>query len=458
MKSLKVVGITLIALLLTGCYTQLQYSQTMREITDQEEKQAKAYSWNDDEQTNEKAQIKGEAAQRSEEYSDSAVADEEYIPIPYRDYQYADKYEACNCNPYNSYHFYGDSYFFPSYGSWYNYHRSRFGIGFTSSAFYRWHMRQYFGHSFTLGFSWGYDPFGYYYDPFGYPFYDYYGYHRPYAFNYYYFYGKSGYGPGYYNDGKSRTNIRYGPRNVGADRVVTNRNRSGDSQVRSRSSSNDGSRQAVRTRSVGTSRSSGTVNRNSSGSTRVTRSRSSNNGGKSGSARTRSRGNENEQDNSRDQVYIDRTDEPSTSVIISGDRYREIRSRQLSNSSVRTLENSADLRSHLRTVQDKNTNSRIERNRPTFFERMKSFFDNNSSRIIKSRSTNSPNRIRSRSTNSGRSSSVGQSSSGSSRSSVTRSRSSSSSSSKSRGSSSSSSSRSRSGGGNSSGSERSRGN
>lgn len=452
MKILKVFGITVIALLLTGCYTQLQYSQTMREVTDQKEKEAKTYSWNDDEKANEEAQVEAESAQRTEEqYADSAVASEEYIPIPYKNYGYADAYDACNCDPYYSYNFYGDSYFFPSYGSWYNYYRPRFGIGFTTSHFYRWQMRHYWGSSLTFGFSWGYPGYHSFYDPFYYdPFYDYYWYHRsPFAFNYYYFYGKSGYGHGYYDDRKSRrSDVRYGPRTVGADRVVTNRDRSRDAQLRSRTINNDGSRQEVRTRSVGSSRSRATVDRNSS-STRRIRSRTSN---ENSATRTRSR--DNVQSNNRERVYIDRTDQSGDPVIISADRYREIRARSLSNSSLRTLDNNSDLRNHLRIVQDQNNDlrSRIEHNRPTFFNRMKSFFESNSSRFINSRSTyRSNNRAIRSGSSSSRSSTIGRSS-GHSRSSVTRSRSSSSSS-RSRGT--SSSSRSRSGGGSS---ERSRDN
>ena len=441
MKILKVFAMTMIALLLTGCYTQLQYSQTMRKITDEEKKEAKTYPQND--QVREEAQV----TQQPDEYVENES--EEYVPIYYKDYDYADGYDKCNCNPYYSYNFYGDSYFFPSYGSWYDYYRPRLGIGFSTGYFSPWHHRRYFGHSFAFTFSWGYPHSYYYYDSFHYPFYDYW-YHRPIAYNYFYFYGNSRYGYGYYGEKyrKSDRNVRYGPRNTGSNRVVSDRNRSGETRVRSRSTVNSGSRQGVRSRSVGTSRTRATVKRNSN-SSRVSRTRNSD--ANSSSARTRSR-DDIQNNSSRERVYIDRTGQKSTPVVIDRDRYREIRSRTLRNNSARALDRSSDIRSNsLRKARINDLRNRVEQRRPTFFDRMKSFFENNSSRIINSRSTNrSTNRtIRARS--SSNRSSISRSSS-SSRSKVTRSRSSSGNS-RSKG----SSSRSRSGGG-SSDSDRSRGN
>jgi len=127
MKILKVFAMTMIALLLSGCYTQLQYSQTMRKITDEDKKEAKTYPQND--QVREQAQV----TQQSDEYVENES--EEYVPIYYKDYDYVDEYDKCNCNPYYSYNFYGDSYFFPSYGSWYEYYRPRLGIGFSTATF-----------------------------------------------------------------------------------------------------------------------------------------------------------------------------------------------------------------------------------------------------------------------------------------------------------------------------------
>lgn len=440
MKTLKVFAITMIALLLTGCYTQLQYSQTMHKITDEEKKESKTYPQSG--QDREEVQN----TQRSDEYVESES--EDYVPVYYKDYGYAEEYDKCNCNPYYSYNFYGDSYFFPSYGSWYDYYRPRLGIGFSTGYFSPWHHRRYFGHSFSFTFSWGYPHSYYYYDSFHYPFYDYW-YHRPFAYNYFYFYDNSRYGYGYYGEKyrKSDRNVRYGPRNIGSNRVVSDRNRSGETRVRSRSAVNNGNRQGVRSRSVGTSRTQTTVKRNSS-SSRVSRTRNSNEN--SSSARTRSRDNI-QNNNSRERVYIDRTGQKSTPVIIDRDRYREVRARTLKNRSAQTLDHRTDIRSNDLRKARIDIRNRVEQRRPTFFQRMKSFFDNNSSRIINSGSTHRSNNSAIRSRSSSNRSSISRSSS-SSRSKVTRSRSSSSNS-RSKG----SSSRSRSGGG-SSDSDRSRGN
>lgn len=431
----------MIALLLTGCYTQLQYSQTMRPITDEREEEPRTYARG--EQVGEDARV----TEESDEYVEGEG--EDYVPVYYKDYKYAEEYDNCNCNPYYSYNFYGDSYFFPSYGSWRDYYRPRWSVGFSTGYFSPWYHSRYFGHSFAFSFSWGYPYSYYYYDSYHYPFYDYW-YHRPIAYNYFYFYGNSRYGYGYHGDKyrKSDRNVRYGPRNTGSNRVVGDRNRSGETRVRSRSAVNDGSRQGVRSRSVGTSRTRATVDR-SSNSSRVSRTRSSD--GNGSSARTRSRENI-QNDNNRERVYIDRTGQKSTPVVIDRDRYREIRSRTLRSNSARSLDRRSDIRSNsLRKARINDLRNRIDQKRPTFFDRMRTFFQSNSSRIINSRSTNRSNNRAIRSRSSSNRSSVGRSNS-SSRSKVTRSRSSSSSS-RSKG----SSSRSRSGGG-SSDSDRSRGN
>ncbi|MGD8427514.1 MAG: hypothetical protein PVH63_07770, partial [Balneolaceae bacterium] len=171
MKAVKSLIITLFALLLTGCYTQLQYSQKVKRITDREE--AGGYAQN-------------------VEQEDAGVAvetDEEGVPIYYKDYAYAERYKDCGCNPYNVYnYYYGFDYYDPY-------------LTLTPFYFHRWHpyyssyRYPYWGSrfSFSITFGWGhpyyYDPF--YYDPF---YYDYYWHgYRPFAYNYYRYYGHYGY-------------------------------------------------------------------------------------------------------------------------------------------------------------------------------------------------------------------------------------------------------------------------
>ena len=89
MKLAKATVLVLMALLLTGCYTQLQYSQTMKKVTD--DRETPEQSWNEDEN-------KYDSEYDSSEYA--YEEDEDYIPVYYKDYQYEDKYNNCDCNPY----------------------------------------------------------------------------------------------------------------------------------------------------------------------------------------------------------------------------------------------------------------------------------------------------------------------------------------------------------------------
>ena len=441
MKFVKAFIVALFSLLLTGCYTQLQYSQTMREITDEEKKEQPAYTWEQEEQS--RQQPRDEVA--AGDYADTTDVQQQ-VPIDYKDYSYAEKYAECGCNPYNVYNFYGDYYD--------GYHRpySSFGTYLSVSPFYYSRWRSTYGYryhpSFAISFSWGSPHYyhSFYYDPFYDPFYDHYWYRRGYlSYTYWKFYGN--YGAGYYyDDNKRDRNTRYAPRSIGTNRVGTQvTNRSRDASLSGRTATQN---QTVRTRSVGTNRTRATTNRNSGSTVNRTRSRSNSGNSSDGNSRTRSR--ENLQSSS--DVYIDRTDEKSRPVFIDYEKYRAIRARiadQNPRSNTR-LDNLGTQRSRLQMAPTVDVDKK-QRSRPTFFQRMKNFFENNSSRFINTRSTNRG--IRSRSSSSNRSS-VGRSTGSSNRSSVTRSRSSSSDSR-----SSGSSSRSRSGGSSSSsGSDRSRGN
>src|SRR5699024_776835 len=96
-RILKAFLITLSVTLFTGCYTQLQYSQTAHKVSD----------YRDYEQS-----------------EDGEYYDEDYIPVYYKDYAYAEAWAECGCNPYIEYNFYGGRTYWPSY---YNpVHRSYF--------------------------------------------------------------------------------------------------------------------------------------------------------------------------------------------------------------------------------------------------------------------------------------------------------------------------------------------
>lgn len=449
MKALKSLLITLVALLLTGCYTQLQYSQKMNKVTDRNKKEVQENYRSSQEQANNDTQTKSD-----DEYSDYAAGEEDYVPVYYKDYEYAQKYDECNCSPYNVYNFYGSSHDWYRYNYYKPYYSYRSYLTLSPFYHHNWHHHHHFGYSrFAFSFSWGSPHFyhRFYHDPF----YDYYyGYgYSPFAYNYHRYYGSFGYGYYYGGSGnkeKVDRNVRYGPRSIGTNRVVnSDRSRSVSNRAeRSATVTNSRSKVQTRSSSVGTTRSRGTAN-NNSGSVTRTRSRNGDGTNSNGST-TRSRSGDNIQsDNSRDRVYIDRTGE-SKPVVIDRERYNAIRSRTVTNQNfLRNLDTDHNALQRARTV---NVNTEEQKEHPAFFNRMKGFFENNTNRIITNTRRSNSSTIRSRSSSSSSRSSVSRSKSNS-RSSVSRS-SSSSSNSRSRGGSSSSS-RSRSGG--DSGSDRSRG-
>lgn len=414
MKLFKTVLITLLSLLVTGCYTQLQYSQTMKKVTDEKQsEETGVYAWNGEEEEEQAVQKEGQP--EDEQYAESE-SEEEYIPVYYKDYEYATKYgDVYNVNN----HFSNDWYAYKHYRPY-----SSFRSHYSWSPFYydRWHHHSFFGYgyhrpAFGMSFSigWGSPYYRGFHDPFFDPYFDYYWYrhHSPYANNYRYFYGKSGYGHGYYPDKKVRQdeNTRYGPRSIGTNRVASDSNRSRSVTDGRAASVSKSSSSTVRTRSTGTLR---------------TRSSENHSKGKSTTQRAR---NNNRIDSSSSDVYLDRTRGEQRPVVIDEKQLKQIRSR-LGNTG------SSDInRSRL-------GNERKET--PTFFNRMKDFFQESANSTIRTRSTT-------RSTNRAK---VNRNSS-TNRSSVTKSKSSSSNT-RSRGSSSSSRSRSDNSGSSSSDSDRSR--
>jgi hypothetical protein len=434
MKLVKKIALVVLSLLLTGCYTQLQYSQTMKKVTDSQE--APEQSWNKDQDSD----------YDSSEY---AYDEDDYITVYYKDYQYEEKYN--DCNPYNVYNFYGSN--FDRYG-YYGSSFSPFYSHLTISPFYfskwRYSHRYWSGLRFGLSFSWG-SPYYAYYDPFFDPFYDNFWYSRyynsPFAYNYRYFYGYRGYA--YYHGNKNwsyeRKDRKYGPRSIGTNRVSRN-------AVRSRSR-DDGNRRAtvsntnrVRSRSVGTTRTRSTVDRNrgnSSGS-RVDRSRGDN-------GNSRSRGSSgNNRSRSRDNIQADDNQRNSSSGILRSRSYINERSLDY-RQDLDDLRNRYDLQ---RAPKPRLSDYSQQQRRPIFFDRMRNFFKSSASQISRNleRSTST---IRNRTSSTSNRSAVSRSGNGSNKSSVTRSRSSSNNS-RSRGGSSSGS-RSRGGGSSSSDSDRSRG-
>lgn len=419
MKLLKTLIITLMSLLLTGCYTQLQYSQTMKKVTDQKQaSDTPAYSWSGEEKAESSKDKTNDDVAKSENRQEKT---KEYIPVYYKDYEYATKYG-------DVYNFYGSKgygynrYPHSGFSSFYSWHP--FSYDPLVSLYGRWNYSPHFGFSIRLGSGWPNYHYGYY-DPFYDPYYNYYWhrYNGRYAYNYSNFYGKSGYGYGYYPDKKVRedSNVRYGPRSIGTNRVETEGNRSRTVDRNRSAAVTNRTSSTVRTRSVGTTRTRDNTDRSS-----VNRDRSRDN---SSSSRSRTRG-QSQIDNSRADRYDYRSRGDEIPLVIDEKQLEQIRAR-ISNDR-KSIKNRSRLNSN--------------RDRATFFKRVKNFFENSTS--YSNDNNTRTFRVRSRAT-------VNRNSSNNDRGSVTRSKSSSSNS-RSRGS--SSSSRSRSDNDSSSSSDRSRGN
>ena len=356
MRLVKFLLLTITAVLVTGCYTQLQYTRSQ--------------------------------SAENERYES---AEEEYIPLDYRDYEYAERYKACDCNPYRSY---SSFYFAPdwNYHSFYGPHWGRMHYRpFFSSHYWalsphmRWRMRTGFGYHhnhFGFSLSWG-SPFyhsfygsSFYYDPY------WYAYHRPLAYNYYNFYGS-----GYYRN-VFRDDRDYRRRSIGTSRIQDNdrrRSRSAAndrSRVRSRSSDSSTNTPSVRRRSSGSSRTdNGSVGRtrsrsNSSGSVGRSRGgRSSSSSGNSSGGRSRSGGN-NSLQSSIDVRSSDTSDRVGRSgfLQIPADRI----SRTRSGNSARS-ENNASVRRQLRSSDRQKSDRRDSRG--GFLERLRKVFDIDRSNI-----------------------------------------------------------------------------
>ncbi|MBN2731895.1 MAG: hypothetical protein JXR26_05635 [Balneolaceae bacterium] len=327
MKLFKSITVALLLILgLSGCYTQLQYAQKSERVEDQES--VEEYSWDGEEQA---YPNEGDYEDQTAGYYDGYY-DEDYVPVYYKDYETANYWADCLCNPYgyNSGYIdgYGDGFYDGrSYGSpivSIGLGFGTFGPRFGFQSWYHnpsWYYSSRFWFNYYYGpaspfhyYAWaGYTPF--FHNPYFYRSYWYggYGYHYPYYGGYY--------GGGYVNVRPNEPARRTGLRSGGASRIETDgrtrsrgasridngtRSRSSGTTVRTRSTSvrnssgttrSRGNVERTRTRSRGTGRVTPTRTRNSGGSGSVGRSRTG-----SGSSRgTRSRGGSIDRGNDRNE-------------------------------------------------------------------------------------------------------------------------------------------------------------
>lgn len=446
MKSLKAIALTVLSVFLfTGCYTQLEYSQRMSKITETAQLNERTQSEYAD---NQAAEV-NDANTNTSAYAETeanAYAEEDYIPVYYKDYSAANWWADCLCSPYgyNRYSAY-DYWYYDRYAF-----RASFGFGHYGYPYYysrhwvyhdpflRWklrrHHRWFHHHSFfSFSWHWGYYPYSsfHYYDPF---WHHYYGY--PTAYNFYYFYNTGGRFVGGGDTVGRDVNRRYGPRSFGTNRVVSDE----ANRVRERESISNTGSSAATIRSTGTTRSRGSA-------TTVTR--SSDTGNSSTTTRTRSRSTVKRDNDSTNNTNTVRTRSRSgggqdVSVENNQNRRRVISLEDYVNSGRANYDEETKKRIRNSMVPASAINDRRldNNNRKSFLKRVRSFFNNSTTYKNSSGNISVPSRTRSsssinRSSNSTRSRSTGtsvsRSKSSSSSSGNTRSRSGGSSSSRSRG-------------------------
>ncbi len=372
---------------LSGCYTQLQYSQKMKRVTDREP--VEEYSWDGEER----------AHANTGEYEGDAGVVSDYVP-PYKDYETEQFYDKCNC-AYSDYREgYLDGVDDALTALKYNY----------STSYFRFTIGNYHPY-FSFGYNYSYSPFyssyfhSRWYHPFYYSPYYYHSFYRGYGpyfgYNYYHFYNGGGYYYGH-NNRDVRDNRRYGPRSTGGSRIGDDatRTRSGTaSDIRSRTRSTQGD---VRTRSNNGSQSRGTVDRSRSrtrdnGNVGQSRTRSGNNDGSV--QRTRSRGNSSDGNRSRSRSSVNSqngSDEYRSRVGIMQNRYSR---------SVRDIQSEVNRRNALENARERYRQQNRRVSGGSFWERLNNALTSPNSRgSLRSRINNSNSdllkSLRSRSNNS----------------------------------------------------------
>lgn len=203
MKAIKSILILLIAFLLTGCYTQLQYTKTNGTPSERN-------------QTKSSAEQAG--AYHSEKYEDAY-----YTPSGYfKNYDYLGYWQECMCSPYRTYNIFGDNYI----SSWSYYYRYRtyhslYDYEPAFGPYYSWFQATYMNPLYRWNYNirWGTGFYSRYHSPF------YYGYY--WQSNYHLFY-IAGLNNNLYGS-SAGNNSRYGPRSIASSltrsQAVMHRNR-----------------------------------------------------------------------------------------------------------------------------------------------------------------------------------------------------------------------------------------
>ncbi|MDZ7691231.1 MAG: hypothetical protein U5K69_08890 [Balneolaceae bacterium] len=334
--------LTTLAFLISGCYTQLQYSQGINRITDEPRPQGSGtYSWGGDEEA--KPSKTGEQPTEYEVgYEDGYVdgIDDAYY---YKDYKVADWYAR---------HGFSTMYGFPHH---YGFPRWRHYSTFHNPYYHRFYPRTYASLSFSFGsfgafygfpYSWHRYRQIHFWDP-----YYGYGYGPTFVYNNIYYHG--GYAK-YIGPDKRDKDRKYGRRTtVGTNRVGSGYTRDSGSNTNTIRSRDRDTNTSVKnkTRGTNTIRTRGTTRVNTSRGT--TRSGSDNgrvrstgrsgqdgnNGRNNGDTNRRSRGG----NDSYNVSSIDRNDDSSTSRARSYEEYRNaLRNSLLKNRSrvINRIENS----------------------------------------------------------------------------------------------------------------------
>lgn len=408
-----------VAFFLSGCYTQLQYTQRVHRITD-ERPSTPGYSWNGDEEK--EGPFTEEDSNYDDGYKDGYRKAVDTYPFYYRDYMTANWYAR---HGFDSHY----SYYDPFY-DWYYPYGSGFSISFTFGSPLR---PGYLAFASPFDYYWYLSHFGYYphyYHRYYRGFYGSYfgGYYYP---SYYHYLLRTGYGYAGYVGPRKEIDRRYGRRSFGTGRVTAgtsriennSRNRTGTLQkasqtrrttvVKSRGNTGTGRSRSVRSRSSSDSRSRvRSTGRSRSGSG----SRSSGDGTVKRSGNSRDRGN----DNNATRVNGDTDTDSGSRTGFRIDRERSLRNRNYTdNDKVRErLRNSRAPEMDIDKINRIRFENRFNRFRYNFFNTVPRSRTINNSRFptpsrtkINSSSSNTRSRTRIRSRSSSSSSSRSRSSS-----------------------------------------------
>lgn len=377
MKLLKMLLLIGLMVGLTGCYTQLEYSQKMNRVTDKP-----SQAQNSDQERQGQESDDEYYTEEDEEYIYDSET-EEYIPANYQNYNVYKFYNDCYCSPYASYDYFDSWYGSPGISFSVTFGKPYWGSRYSWHHYNSWHRYMAFNYRYHH-----YRP--YWGNRWGHPYYSsYYGYPGHYSFIYNTYYPVT---KGSYVDRDEDRS--YSPRNIGTNRVAATEDNAvrsranSSSRIKSRSDSSQDSRIITRTRSA-----------SDSNRTKVTGERTRTNAVRTSEGKTRIRS-----------AGVQRTRIDSNKKVANDDRIRQTvrRSQNVSSSTVSRIGVRGNTSS--RALDSKSVRSSLQRQRVDIQkkeENNRTSFFGNLGKALKSNAGDRPSSTKLRSTRNNNSRSSG---------------------------------------------------